>query len=78
MHRRISTLIKSSSPRLESSDVGDDTESKISTATSTVRGGEDARLAQPSFKVKRVEYYYSWWTRSWKYRVRVLNIAADR
>jgi hypothetical protein len=77
MHRRLSTLMKSSSgsssriDELDGPDVGNDTESKISTVATTVRG-EDTQLAAPSFKVKRVDYYYSWWTRSWKYRVRIL------
>lgn len=60
---------------------GDDTESKVSTtvAAPTIRGGEGTTLAPPpSFKVKRVDYYYSWWTRSWKYRVRYTRGAGGR
>lgn len=71
MHRRLSTLMKSSGSRTESSaapQFGDDTESKVSTTTPTAREA-DTQLAPPSLKVKHVDYYYSWWTRSWKYRV---------
>ncbi|KAF5347625.1 hypothetical protein D9756_010669 [Leucocoprinus leucothites] len=87
MHRRLSTLMKSpgggsSSSRMDSLDEpdnGNDTESKISTvAPSTIRGGDNnTQLAAPSLKVKRVDYYYSWWTRSWKYRNTSAKIAVE-
>ncbi|KAG6835827.1 hypothetical protein H0H93_014300 [Arthromyces matolae] len=36
--------------------------------TATVR--DDEALPVPSLKIKRVDYYYSRWSKSWKYRVR--------
>lgn len=66
MHRRFSSFVKgSSSGKLESyqeSEI-DDTESKAETVV------RDEPLPSPSLKVKRVDYYYSRWTKSWKYRV---------
>ncbi|KAF9449627.1 P-loop containing nucleoside triphosphate hydrolase protein [Macrolepiota fuliginosa MF-IS2] len=79
MHRRLSTLMKSSGSRIETasvSDVGDDTESRISTVAPTVRGGE-IQAGPPSLKVKRVDYYYSWWTRNWKYRNTGAKVAVE-
>lgn len=66
--------MKGSSPQAnddDHADAGDeDTQSKLSTAVAPTIQEEDTVLAPPSFKVKRVDYYYSWWTRNWKYRVR--------
>jgi len=67
MHRRLSTFVKnnasSSSHRFEEKGIDDDGESKVSTIV------RDEPLPVPSLKVKRVDYYYSRWTKSWKYRV---------
>ena len=66
MHRRFSTLVKnsaSSSSRFEEKGGDNDTESNVSTII------RDEPLPIPSLKVKRVDYYYSRWTKSWKYRV---------
>ena len=64
MHRRFSTLVKnsasSSSSRFEEKGHN---ESNVSTIV------RDEPLPVPSLKVKRVDYYYSRWTKSWKYRV---------
>ncbi|KAF8956224.1 P-loop containing nucleoside triphosphate hydrolase protein [Flammula alnicola] len=66
MHRRFSSLVKNSSSasssRVEEKSIDDDNESKVSTIV------RDDNLPVPSLKVKRVDYYYSWWTKSWKYR----------
>ncbi|KAJ7114472.1 hypothetical protein C8R44DRAFT_881309 [Mycena epipterygia] len=63
MHRRFSSLMKS--PRASGStplDLEDDTESKVSTIV------KDEPLPPPSSKIKRVDYFYSRWTKGWKYR----------
>ena len=75
MHRRISTLVKSasssssspSSYRYEEKQDDDDTRS---TSSTVVR--EEGPLPVPSLKIKRVDYYYSRWTKSWKYKVILL------
>lgn len=74
MHRRLSTLVKtgstsSSSPatyRPDEKSVEDDSRSSVSTV---VR--EEGPVLVPSLKIKRVDYYYSRWTKSWKYKVGV-------
>ena len=73
MHRRLSTLVKtgssSSSPanyRPDEKLIEDDTQSTASGST-VVR--EEGPVLAPSLKVKRVDYYYSRWTKSWKYKV---------
>jgi hypothetical protein len=70
MHRRLSTLVKtsssSSSPtiyRPEEKLIENDAQSSASTV---VR--EEGPILAPSLKVKRVDYYYSRWTKSWKYK----------
>jgi len=67
MHRRFSTLVKNSasasSSRFEEKGADSDAESNVSTIV------RDEPLPIPSLKVKRVDYYYSRWTKSWKYRV---------
>ncbi|KDR69962.1 hypothetical protein GALMADRAFT_255287 [Galerina marginata CBS 339.88] len=68
MHRRFSSLVKnsaSSSSTLSRSDektIEDDQESTVATIV------RDEPLPVASTKVKRVDYYYSRWTKSWKYR----------
>lgn len=76
--RRFSTLVTKSSPRphpwtvASTSNTADDddsdalSESKVSAFT--VTRDESSRPA-PSLKVKRVDHYFSRWTKSWKYRV---------
>ncbi|KAG6843966.1 hypothetical protein H0H87_011337 [Tephrocybe sp. NHM501043] len=76
MHRRFSTLVKASSPlanssSVESFDNGLDTESKASTVV------RDEPLPVPSLKVKRLDHYYSRWSRSWKYRNMNSKIAVE-
>ncbi|RDB27185.1 ATPase family AAA domain-containing protein 3B [Hypsizygus marmoreus] len=63
MHRRFSSLVKGSSPLAMSDepDNGFDNESKVSTIVREA-------LPAPSLKVKRVDHYYSRWSRTWKYR----------
>lgn len=71
---RFSSLVSSSSPASRSTReeyVYDDNESKFSKATTVVK---DESLPPPILKVKRVDYYYSKWTKSYKYRVRLLII----
>jgi hypothetical protein len=72
MHRRLSTFVKSasssSSPAFGEKIVEDDAQS----VSSTVVRDEPAPV--PSLKVKRVDYYYSRWTRAWKYKVSFLHI----
>ncbi|TFK33149.1 P-loop containing nucleoside triphosphate hydrolase protein [Crucibulum laeve] len=71
MHRRISTLVKASSSRAAVYDDGD-TESKVETITA-----RDEPLPIPSLKVKRVDNYYSRWTKGWKYRNSNAKIAVE-
>ncbi|TFK64312.1 P-loop containing nucleoside triphosphate hydrolase protein [Pluteus cervinus] len=79
MQRRLSTFVRSSSSKakapgdltLDLGNVIDDGESHVSTIKE--KGEKDkeeavAPLTPPSLKVKRVDYYYSRWTRNWKYR----------
>jgi hypothetical protein len=67
MHRRFSTLVKSSSSSgtspVNEKTIEDDNESGVS----TILRAEP--LPVPSLKVKRVDNYYSRWSKSWKYRV---------
>ncbi|RDB27282.1 ATPase family AAA domain-containing protein 3B [Hypsizygus marmoreus] len=62
MHRRFTSFVKNA-PRAEDVDGGFDNESKVSTV---VR--ENEPLPAPSLKVKRVDHYYSKWSKTWKYR----------
>jgi len=74
MHRRISALVNSASGssstplsyRVEEKLVDND----ASSAHTVVR--EEGPVAS-LLKIKRVDYYYSRWTKSWKYRVRILS-----
>jgi hypothetical protein len=43
----------------------DENESKVS----TVMQDPETVTETPSLKIKRVDWYYSKWTKSWKYRV---------
>jgi len=63
MHRRLSSIVNSKSPRFDVEDDGSDNESKASTVV------REELLPVPSLKVKRVDYYYSRWGKTWKYRV---------
>ena len=69
MHRRFSSLVKGSSsssyPVNEKTIYDDDDDSKAS----TIARAEP--LPVPSLKVKRVDNYYSRWSKTWKYRVRL-------
>ncbi|KAJ7766171.1 hypothetical protein B0H16DRAFT_1523250 [Mycena metata] len=63
MHRRFSSLVKS--PRASGSssfDADDDSESKTSTII------RDEPLPPASSKIKRVDYFYSRWSKGWKYK----------
>lgn len=72
MHRRFSTLVKSASSSSGTSPINektfdDDNDSKASTIL------RSEPLPVPSLKVKRVDNYYSRWSKSRKYRVRLQN-----
>ncbi|KAJ6563432.1 P-loop containing nucleoside triphosphate hydrolase protein [Mycena vulgaris] len=62
MHRRFSSLVKS--PKASGSSFGyeDDGESKVSTIV------KDEPLPPASSKIKRVDYFYSRWSKGWKYK----------
>ncbi|KAJ7092995.1 P-loop containing nucleoside triphosphate hydrolase protein [Mycena belliarum] len=63
MHRRFSSLVKS--PKASGSasfDYEDDGESKVSTIV------RDEPLPPVSTQIKRVDYFYSRWSKGWKYR----------
>ncbi|KAJ7911925.1 hypothetical protein B0H13DRAFT_2232606 [Mycena leptocephala] len=63
MHRRFSSLVKS--PKASGSasvEFDDDTESKVSTIV------RDEPLPPASSKIKRVDYFYSRWSKGWKYK----------
>ncbi|KAJ7271488.1 hypothetical protein C8J57DRAFT_285425 [Mycena rebaudengoi] len=60
MHRRFSSLVKS--PKGSAPFEDDDNESKVSTIV------RDEPLPPASTKVKRVDYYYSRWSKGWKYK----------
>jgi hypothetical protein len=45
-----------------------------STVTSTIQGP----LSPPNLKVKRVDYYYSKWSKKWKYQVFVAMLMSLR
>jgi len=64
MNRRFSSFVKSKNepePSITAGDAFDDDESKITMTA-------DVPLAPPSLKVKRLDYYYSKWSKTWKYR----------
>jgi hypothetical protein len=71
MHRRFSSLVKS--PKASGSasvEYDDDTESKVSTIV------RDEPLPPASSKIKRVDYFYSRWSKGWKYKVCYFVVAA--
>lgn len=70
MHRRISSLIKSEKSPAESFST-DDTQSETSTVL------QEPTLVAPSLKVKKVDFYYSRWSKSWKYRNTGSRIAPE-
>ncbi|KAF8186777.1 hypothetical protein BJ912DRAFT_451923 [Pholiota molesta] len=76
MHRRFSSLVRNSSAGpssqvAEEASIYDDNESKITAVA------KDEHLPVPALKVKRVDYYYSWWTKSWKYRNTSANVTIE-
>ncbi|KAJ7028311.1 hypothetical protein C8F04DRAFT_1119630 [Mycena alexandri] len=62
MHRRFSSLVKSPKASGSSSFDDDDSESKASTIV------RDEPLPPASSKIKRVDYFYSRWSKAWKYK----------
>lgn len=74
MHRRLSSFVKNPRPSVvieasiseEHKDNGDEGDSQSQTSDTEA---PDATLAPPTLKVKRVDYYYSRWSKEWKYRV---------
>ncbi|KAF8202628.1 P-loop containing nucleoside triphosphate hydrolase protein [Mycena galopus ATCC 62051] len=63
MHRRFSSLVKS--PKASGSsafEYDNDDESKVSTIV------KDEPLPAASTKIKRLDYYYSRWSKGWKYK----------
>ncbi|KAJ6453758.1 hypothetical protein C8R45DRAFT_631011 [Mycena sanguinolenta] len=63
MHRRFSSLVKS--PKASGSSAAefdDDAESKVSTIV------KEEPLPAASTKIKRLDYYYSRWSKGWKYK----------
>ncbi|KAK0457250.1 P-loop containing nucleoside triphosphate hydrolase protein [Desarmillaria tabescens] len=68
MHRRFSSLMKAS----EGSSRDMETESKVSTIKE-----DDEPLTPPTLKIKRVDHYYSRWSKSWKYRNTSSNVAVE-
>ncbi|PPR04913.1 hypothetical protein CVT24_007157 [Panaeolus cyanescens] len=79
MHRRLSLLSRNSASgststlRIEEK-VREDDESEVSTSTVT----KDEPMPVPSLKVKRVDYYYSRWSKGWKYRNTSPHITVER
>jgi hypothetical protein len=67
MHRRISTLVKSASSSTYRAEEKLEDDDARTIASTVVR--EEGPILVPSLKIKRVDYYYSRWTKSWKYRV---------
>ncbi|KAJ7436913.1 hypothetical protein B0H11DRAFT_636832 [Mycena galericulata] len=62
MHRRFSSLAKSPKASGSSSPFYDDSESKVSTIV------RDEPLPPASSTIKRVDYFYSRWSKGWKYK----------
>jgi len=48
-----------------------------STIASTVQAFQES-LPPPNLKVKRLDYYYSKWSRKWKYQVSLETIKLER
>ncbi|KAJ7362562.1 P-loop containing nucleoside triphosphate hydrolase protein [Mycena albidolilacea] len=67
MHRRLSSLLKSQKAPLSSPSwypAEGDSESEVS----TIEVGKDEPLPPALLKTKSVDYFYSTWSRTWKYR----------
>ncbi|KAJ7934185.1 P-loop containing nucleoside triphosphate hydrolase protein [Mycena leptocephala] len=66
MHRRLTSLLKSQKAPLSSPNwyPAEDSESKAS----TTEVGEDEPLPPALLKTKSMDYFYSTWSRTWKYR----------
>ncbi|KAJ7894836.1 P-loop containing nucleoside triphosphate hydrolase protein [Mycena olivaceomarginata] len=63
MHRRFSSLVKSPlASGSTAADYDNDNESKVSTIV------KDEPLPPASTKIKRLDYYYSRWSKGWKYK----------
>ncbi|KAF8996417.1 hypothetical protein BDQ17DRAFT_1284512 [Cyathus striatus] len=65
MNRRLSTFMKSSPKEKEKQTDEDSGSNQESNGSTTVAREEP--LPIPSLKVKRLDYYYSRWTKGWKY-----------
>ena len=63
MSRRFSFIKAAKSPALDDIDDEDDAESKVTVVP-------EVALPPPTLKYKRLDYYYSRWGKTWKYRVR--------
>ncbi|KAJ2917536.1 hypothetical protein MD484_g2848, partial [Candolleomyces efflorescens] len=81
MHRRISTLMRSPSSGPSSSRISEYDEDDQSTLTpvggNPGKGEEKETLPIPSLKVKRVDNYYSRWSKAWKYRNTSAKVAVE-
>ena len=67
--RRSSTMPAASSEALTASEKDQDNASEaLSSSTSDANDATAVPLAAPNLKVKRVDYYYSRWSKSWKYK----------
>ena len=67
--RRSSTMPAASSEALTASEKDQDNVSEaLSSSTSDASDATAVPLAAPNLKVKRVDYYYSRWSKSWKYK----------
>ncbi|RXW20918.1 hypothetical protein EST38_g4942 [Candolleomyces aberdarensis] len=80
MHRRLSTLMRSASSGPSSSRIveHDDNESTLTAVTAAHGKAEEKEaLPIPSLKVKRVDNYYSRWSKAWKYRNTSAKVAVE-
>ncbi|KAJ2912404.1 hypothetical protein MD484_g8012, partial [Candolleomyces efflorescens] len=81
MHRRLSTLMRSTSSGPSSSRISEYDEDNESTLTAVGgnpgKGEEKEALPIPSLKVKRVDNYYSRWSKAWKYRNTSAKVAVE-
>ena len=69
MSRRFSFIKAAKSPALDDIDDEDDAESKLTVVP-------EVALPPPTLKYKRLDYYYSRWGKTWKYRVRFVLLVA--
>ncbi|KAJ7097392.1 hypothetical protein C8R44DRAFT_843635 [Mycena epipterygia] len=73
MHRRFSSLVKSPQPSAVSPFEDDvDAESKTSTIV------KDEPLPPASTKIKRVDYFFSRWSKAWKYKNMNSKVTVER